>query len=69
MQDEIATYMCLRLLVIKKVCLLTYLPKVLQPCACFALTRTLPLLPILPWSSLVEGDEQPDWPNSQTCMQ
>ena len=47
MQDEIATYMCLRLLVIKKVCLLTYLPKVLQPCACFALTRTLPLLPIL----------------------
>ena len=20
------------------------------------------------WSSLVEGDEQQDWPNSQTCM-
>ena len=22
-----------------------------------------------PWSSLVEGDEQADWPNSQTCME
>ena len=22
-----------------------------------------------PWSSLVEGDEQPDRPNSQTCME
>ena len=21
-----------------------------------------------PWSSLVEGDEKPDWPNSPTCM-
>ena len=24
---------------------------------------------ITPWSSLVEGDEQLDWPNSQTTMQ
>ena len=22
-----------------------------------------------PWSSLVEGDDQPDWPNRQTCME
>ena len=25
--------------------------------------------PLIPWSSLVEGDEQLDRPNSQTCME